>query len=240
MISSLRRPLGALVCLLLAAAVLLGTAGSASSVDGYRYWNYFHLQTGSWEFSQVGPAEFQPEDGAVEGYRFGTSTTAEGIPPRADLAEVNFDSICGGTQAGNGEKLVAVVLDYGTEADADGETPPAPRAECAAVDQGATGQQVLNSVADVRVESGLTCAINGYPAEGCGEPVPDASPPPDEQPVAFELPASPEEGESADGAGSAADGSEDSSLALPLILAGVLVVALAVGAFLLSRRNRSA
>lgn len=236
-----RRTLVLLVSLLLAGFVVTGVAPTAQAADGYRYWNYFHLQDGAWVFSKVGAGDYVPEDGAVEGYRYGTSTTADGIPPRTDLDEVNFTSICGATDADAGEKRVAVVIDYGSAADADGATPPTPRAACAVVDDKADAQQVLAAVADVRSDKGLTCALDGYPVKGCGEAVPDAQPATDEQAVAFDLPAS---GPSADPAASsdasdAAVQDDGNQLVWPLVAVAVVIGAVALVGLRLSRRNRS-
>ncbi len=230
---SARRLLGVLSSLMFAALVVTGSAGTAHAADGYRYWNYFHLEDGSWAFSQVGPGDYDPQDGAVEAYRFGTSFTAEGIPPRADLGELNFDTVCEGTEAPAGDKRVAVLIDYGTEADADGTTPPAPRAECAVVAAGADGQQVLASVADIRVEDALTCALDGYPVKGCGEPV-AAEAPGEEQPVTFEMPASSEDTEAVSG------DQDDSGLLWPLVGVGAVVVVIAGAGLVLSRRRANA
>ena len=221
---------------LLAAAGLavLGLGSPAQAADGYRYWNYLHLKDGAWAFSQVGAGDYQPADGAVEGYRFGTSTTADGIAPRADLDQVTFDAICGSAQDDAGQKRVAVVIDYGTAADADGTTPPEPRADCAVVGSDATGQQVLAAVADVRASKGLTCALDGYPSSGCGEPVADAPAPGPEQSVAFDLPADNAE------AGAAADSDTDGGLAWSLVGAGAVVVLVAGGGVALARRNKAA
>lgn len=232
----LRRLRGVLSSLLVAGFLVTGLAGAAQAADGYRYWNYFHLQGRSWAFSQVGAGDYQPKDGGVEAYRFGTSASPDGLPPRADLSTVNFDAICGADEADADQKRVAVVLDYGTEADADGATPPAPRAECAVVAAGADGQQVIQAVADVRVEKGLTCALDGYPAAGCGEPVPDAKAATEEQAVAFELPAA-DPGSSQSQAASEED--SDSGLLWPLLGVAVVVVVIAGGALALTRRNRT-
>lgn len=237
----LRRVVGALLAVLVAPAAalaLVGLGSPAQAADGYRYWNYFHLQDGSWAFSQVGPGDYQPKDGAVEGYRFGTSTTADGIAPRADLDQVTFDAVCGAADATADQKRVAVLIDYGTAADADGATPPAPRADCAVVAADATGQQALAAVADVRASKGLTCALDGYPAAGCGEPVADAPKPAPEQQVAFELPA---EDTAAGGTeASAGHADTDSGLAWPLVAAGAVVVLVAGGGVALARRNKAA
>ncbi len=224
--------------LLLAALVVLGSAGAASAEEGYRYWNYHHLVGGEWEFSQVGPSGYDAEDGDVEGYRYGASAMSDkdGVPPRADLDEVDFEAVCGAEDASADQKRVAVVIDYGAAADADGAAPPAPRAECAVVAADANGQQVLDAVADVRAQDGLTCALDGYPAQGCGEPVPDVQETTGEQPVAFELPG--EDAETDDAADAADD--EGSGLLWPLVGAAILVVIIGTAAFLLSRRNRTA
>jgi hypothetical protein len=242
-----RRTLGVLLSLLLAGFVVTGVTSSAQAVDGYRYWNYFHLEDGHWAFSKVGAGDYVPADGAVEGYRFGTSTTAKGIPPRADLAKVNFRTICGGSEAAAGEKRVAVVIDYGTAADADGATPPDPRAACAVVDKKADGLQVLEAVAEVRSEKGLTCALDGYPVRGCGEAVSDAKPVTHEQRVAFDLPATGPSGD-ASAAGAAATGAstdaatqdDGNPLVWPLVAVAVVIAAIAAAGLRLSRRNRSA
>jgi hypothetical protein len=237
----LRRIAGTLSSLLVAAFVVTGFSGTAHAADGFKYWNYFHLDNDAWAFSQVGSSDYRPADGTVEGYRFGTTTSSDkdGLPPRADLSEVNFDTICGAEEAAAGQKRVGVVIDYGTEADADGTTPPAPRADCAVVPAKANGLQVLQAVADVRIENSFSCAIDGYPVKGCGDPVADAQDTTGEQPVAFELPASEEDTGAANDENAAAD-DEGSDLLFPLALAGVVVVALAAGAFALNRRNPNA
>jgi len=228
-----RRVVGAVSSLLLATVALTGLAGPAHAEEGYQYWNYFHLENDAWAFSEVGPADYQPEDGDVEGFRYGTSTVAQGIEPRADLAEVNFDSVCADTDAADGEKRVAVLIDYGTD---EGQgTPPEPRAECAAVAQDASSQQVLGEVSDVRVESGMTCALDGYPATGCGVPVKDADVPTNEEPVAFALPS-----DAPDGTSDAAVTSEGDDVPWVLVGLGALVVLIAAGALLMSRRNKAA
>ena len=61
-----RRVVGALSTLLLCIVTVAGFAGPAHAEDGYRYWNYFHLQDKTWAFSDVGPADYKPEDGDVE------------------------------------------------------------------------------------------------------------------------------------------------------------------------------
>ena len=229
-----RRTAGFLSALLLAAAAVVGLAGPAQAEDGFQYWHYSHLQDGAWAFAETGPADFTPEDGAVEGYRFGTSTMSQPIEPRADLEEVNFDTVCAGTEAAEGEKRVAIVLDYGTD-DVDSE-PPAPRAECAAVPEDASGQDVLGEVAEVRVEGGMTCALDGHPASGCGVPVADAEVPAEEETVAFELPADAEEEGTTD---AGAETSAGNDLLWPLVGIGLVVVLIAAAALAMNRRSKT-
>ena len=225
-----------LVLLLAVLAVLLG-AGPASAEDGFRYWNYSHLEDGAFVFAETGPGEFVPENGSVEGWRFGTSTVGQGIEPRADLSKVTFEAVCGDTQPKADEKRVAVLVDYGTEKDANGAEVPAPRAACAAVPQDANGLQTLESVVEVRSEKSMICALDGYPAKGCGEPVGDATVPTDEPTVEFTL-TSEDAGSAGDSADDSADGGGGGGVSWPLIGVGVLVVVLAAVAVPLYRRNR--
>ena len=147
---------------------LLAPAGTAHAAS-YRFWGYYQLTGSSWAFAQKGPAETTPKDGAVEGWRFAVSDETTPALPRATPT---FAALCGGTAAKAGSKRVGVVIDSGRPADAEGgATPPAPQAACAVVDTKASGAEVLATVASVRVDKGLTCAINGYPATGCGAEV---------------------------------------------------------------------
>ena len=64
----------------------------------------------------------------------------------------------------------AVLVDFGSSADApNGSTPPASLASCASVDADATSMRALSSAFDLRIEDGLVCGIDGYPATGCAE-----------------------------------------------------------------------
>lgn len=234
MATALPRRIAGIVTFLVTALAAVALAAPAQAEDGYEYWMYFHLQDGqTWAFSDVGPGDHKPADGDVEGFRYGVSTANQGIVPRADLAEVNFDTVCADAEAGSGEKRVAVVLDYGTAV--DGSTPPEPRAECATVAEDASTQQILDEVTDLRVENGMTCALDGYPASGCGEPVADAQVPTDEEAVAFALPAAGEDAGATDDAAESEDGR-------PWLLVGlvVLVAVMGVAALVMARRNRNA
>lgn len=155
---------GALAVLLgLLIAVLFPAAANAAA---FRYWGYYHLTNGKWEFYTTGPAQSKPADGSVEGWRFGVGTEAVTRLPRA---VPTFDEICGDTDAVSGKKRVAVVIDYGRVADSeDAATPPEPVGRCAVVDAAATGQEVISKVAALDINSdGIVCSIDGYPAK-CG------------------------------------------------------------------------
>jgi hypothetical protein len=236
---SLRRLLSGLALLLLATLVVAGTPGTASAADGYKYWNYFHVEGGKYVFAQTGPADFTPKDGTVEAYRYGLSSTAEGLTPRTEATTYTADDICKGTKAESGEKLVGVLLDYGTSQDSEGgQTPPEPRAACAAVPTSANGQQVLDAVADVRVENHLTCGIDGYPVKGCSVTVKNPPPAGTEQTVDFTLPEAAAETETA--ATEPASDSDDGGVSWPLVGVVAAVVVLGGGALALSRRNKTA
>lgn len=161
-------------------------AGEAAQV--YRYWGYFHVEGGEYVTSEVGLAEFVPEDGAVEALRYAAPAdfTAPTLP-RADLEEVTFDAVCAEETADEGEKRVAVVLDYGVEADSEGAQVPEPSAACAVVPEQANALQTVSAVAETRTDdAGLLCGIGGYPASGCGGTV-DSATPPEEGTVEFAI-----------------------------------------------------
>lgn len=162
--------------------MLAGVAIAApAQAAAYRYWGYFHLDKGAWAFAQSGPAQFVPKDGAVEGWRFAVADESSVRDPRATPT---FDALCAATKVAAGTKRVGLVIDYGRPADsADGTAPPAVSATCVAVPEKATGSDVLVAAgATLRLEKGMTCGIDGWPAAGCGpavDPVPAAAASPD-------------------------------------------------------------
>lgn len=240
MATALRRPAGALTVLLLALLFVAGTARTADAADGYKYWNYFHVEGGKYVFAQTGAADYTPKDGAVEAYRYGLSSSADGIAPRTGATTYTVEDICKGTEAKQGQKLVGVLLDYGTAADAEsGETPPKPRAACAAVPTNANGQQVLDAVADVRVENQLTCGIDGYPVKTCSVTVKNPPAAATEKTVDFALPASATDSKDAANTPAASD-SDEGGVPWPLVGVVAAVVLLGGGAFALSRRGSRA
>lgn len=231
-----RRLVAALLSVLLTALVVSASSGAAQAADGYRYWNYFHVKNGALAFATTGPAGFVPPDGGTEAYRFGTSTPQQGLQPRVDLRKVTFASVCSTTKPRAGEKRVAVLLDFGTKADSGGAQVPHPRADCAQVPAKANGMQVLGAVAKVRTQKGMICGLDGYPASGCGEAVPNATVPSQEPKVDFTV-ATPASTTSAP-VKNASSGTGGNT---PLLVGGVVLVVLLVGGGVaLGRRNRQA
>ncbi|MDJ0347026.1 SCO2322 family protein [Streptomyces sp. H10-C2] len=171
-----RPRLRALAVLLTLGAFLAVTALPAQAA-AYRYWSFWQRSASgdTWTYAQTGPALDRPGDGAVEGWRFAASAEAQDASkPRDVPGATSFAAICAGTPAEAGSKRVALVLDFGTAADAGGgQTPPAPRTACARVPGDATGADALAAVAKpLRYNSsGMVCAVAGYPRTGCGEPV---------------------------------------------------------------------
>ncbi|MGN3957031.1 SCO2322 family protein [Streptomyces sp. WAC8370] len=157
--------------LLLAAFLLIGTAGQAQAA-GYRYWSFWDRDGAGWVYATQGPSMVRPSDGDVQGFRFAVSEdSGDAARPRGTA---DFASICAKTPAKDGSKRVALVLDFGTAPDApSGETPPAPRTACAQVSPDATTADALADAAGpLRYDTNaLLCAIAGYPKSGCGEQV---------------------------------------------------------------------
>ncbi|WP_411092613.1 SCO2322 family protein [Streptomyces sp. 049-1] len=159
------------VLLFLAAFLLIGSAGQAQAA-GYRYWSFWDRDGDQWVYATQGPSLTRPSDGDVQGFRFAVSANSDDAAKPRGAAD--FASICAKTPAEDGSKRVALVLDFGTAADApSGETPPARRTACARVAPDATTADALADVAGpLRYNtSALLCAIGGYPKSGCGEQV---------------------------------------------------------------------
>jgi hypothetical protein len=164
----------------------LSVAGNANAAE-YRYWNFWTQEGDSWIFSPVGPASTNPLEGSAQAWRFDASSpTASGAPPADSPTEV-FESVCGDVTPIVGTKRIAIVIDAGDPALApDGEVPPSPTAYCAVGKPDTHGYDLLKTVVKLRTDSGLVCAISGYPESECAAPVTDyiASTPP--QPIAQE------------------------------------------------------
>lgn len=167
-----RRPLGVVVAALVGLFTLV-LAPVAAHAAGYQFWGYYQLTDGEWGFANEGAGTTVPEDGAVEGWRFAVAADDDTRFPRATPS---FDDVCAAApEAGEGEKRVAVVVDFGRDVDApEGETPPEPTAACVTAPEASTGQQLVTLlVEDVRTDpsSGLICGLGGFPSAGCGDPV---------------------------------------------------------------------
>lgn len=154
--------------------VLIAPVASADSA--YRYWTYWTVADSSWSFSHQGAGTSNPPDGAVEGWHFAVSGSAADAKSRPGVdAGTAFADICGGTSQQAGSKRVALVVDPGPAAIApDGQTPGHYLRTCVVAKADATGYEILRSQLPVRVEGGLVCGIDGYPAHECA-PVVDAS-----------------------------------------------------------------
>jgi hypothetical protein len=232
-----RRTARRLVLGLLAGFLLAGTvATTAQAEDGYRFWGYYQWSGGQWAFSQKGSDVVVPADGSVEGWRYAVG----GAKPRVPRAAGDFQAICGPTPAETGKKRVALVIDPGTPADAvSGETPGPATGTCVMTDVKATGAKILAAVAPVRIEKGLTCGIDGYPAKGCGDPVKNINVPATDDPVQLQI--KPAVGATAAPASSTSSSSTDdgSTPWTGIIIAAVVVVLLAGGGLVLSRRRSS-
>ncbi|MFM9581218.1 MULTISPECIES: SCO2322 family protein [Streptomyces] len=151
--------------------LVLGSSAPAHAA-AYRYWSFWERDGSAWAYATQGPSTARPTDGTVQGFRFAVSRdSSDAVQPRG---AADFPAICGDTAARDGRKRVALVIDFGTAADApEGETPPAARTACARVPDEATTAEALASVAKpLRYDTNaLLCAIGGYPGRGCGEAV---------------------------------------------------------------------
>ncbi|MEV7731099.1 SCO2322 family protein [Streptomyces sp. NPDC088921] len=161
----------------LLAGLLLATASPAHAA-GYRYWSFWDRTGSTWTYATEGPSTAVPSDGDVQGFRFAVSEdSADADTPRG---KASFTAICGDTEARDGRKRVALVIDFGTASDApSGEAPPARRTECAVIPRDATTAEALATTAKpLRYNTNaLLCAIAGYPETGCGEQVTGATKP---------------------------------------------------------------
>ncbi|MFF0788244.1 SCO2322 family protein [Streptomyces spiralis] len=214
----------ALSAVLLAAVCLPAAGVGQAQAVGYRYWSFWDRAGGRWTYATEGPSTARPGDGDVQGFRFAVSRDSQdAAQPRGST---DFAAVCAKTPAHQGEKRIALVLDFGTKADApSGETPPAPRTACARVPADATTAEALAAVAGpLRYDTNaLLCAIAGYPRKGCGEQVASGRSTPSKS------------GGAADEAKTA---DEDGGPSVGLVAGGAVVLVLAGAAVWQSRRRR--
>lgn len=215
-----------MLCALLAAVFLLAAGAGQAQAVGYRYWSFWERDGDRWVYATEGPSTARPSDGEVQGFRFAVSEDSQNASKPRGTAD--FETICAKTPAREGNKRVALVLDFGTPEDAPaGETPPPPRTACARVSADATTAEALASVAGpLRYNTNaLLCAISGYPKKGCGEQVTAESTEKGE-----EGKSSPAEEESESGAGPS----------VGLLAGGAAVLVLGAAAVWQARRRRNA
>lgn len=217
--------LGALV---IAALVGAGPAQAAS----YRYWSYWWVQDGIWAFATAGPASSMPADGSVEGWHFGITPESGGEPPGFDAAAA-FDQACGSTPTEAGSKRVALAVDPGRPEDAppNSQAPGPPTLTCVVIEDDANGYQVLRSRGPVRTEDGLICGIADYPSVGCADVVESAASEPSTATASPRVSGSPTATASDNG-----QGESTGANAIPLVVAGLAIGALA--GFAWRRRRR--
>lgn len=218
------------------------TANSTTTEDGFRFWGYYQWANGQWAFAQKGADQVVPADGSVEGWRYAVG----GAKPRVPRAAGDFDAICGATPAETGKKRVALVVDPGTAADSGtGVAPPPATGTCVVTDAKATGAKVLAATGPVRIEKGLACGIDGYPATGCGTPVKNIKVPATDEQVTLEIgpavgsAATPTPAPNPTNAAQppTAAGDEGGAPVTGIVVAAVVVLLLAGGGFVLARRR---
>lgn len=142
-------------------------APPAEASTAYRYWSYWTAESGAtaWQYATEGSGTSIPSDGAVEGWRFGVAGDATRIQP-STLPD--FAAICADVDAPTDGKRVAVVIDPGSPDEApEGEAPGTVLTECVVAAEKATGLQILETIANVRMDAGFVCGVNGYPAREC-------------------------------------------------------------------------
>ncbi|MEU5250474.1 SCO2322 family protein [Streptomyces longwoodensis] len=205
-------------------ALLCALAAAPAGATGYRYWSFWERTGDGWAYATQGPATSRPADGSVQGFRFAVSEdSADASRPRG---AASFAEVCAGTPAREGSKRVALVIDFGTAADApEGETPPAARTACARVAGDASTAEALAAVAKpLRYDTNaLLCAIADYPKRGCGEQVAGSA---ERKPAAAQKK---DQGDEDD---------EDDGPRLAWYAGAAAVAALAAAAVWQSRRNR--
>ncbi|MFH9068531.1 SCO2322 family protein [Streptomyces alboflavus] len=220
-----RLTVAALLTALLTLPAALLAQGPAHAAD-YRYWSFWQQgKSGAWVYATQGPSIARPDDGDVEGFRFAVSANSGSAEKPRGAAD--FDAICADTPAKDGQKRVALVVDFGTPDDAPGgEQPPKRRTACARVDSDGTTADALAAVAKpLRYNSSaLLCAISGYPEQGCGEQVSGKE--------------SGGKGDKADGTASAKDGDGDGGPSVGLLAGVAAIVALGAAAVWQARRRR--
>ncbi len=158
------------VAVALLTLAVAGTSAAVSAADsGYRYWNFWVEDAGSWTLPEETQQERQLADASVDGWHFGVWGDDGGDPPRS---VTSFNSLCPALAAGTAHPdtvRVAVVIDPGTADDAPaGQSPRAIRTVCLRLSAGSTSRDALERAAtSVRIENNTVCAIDDYPRGEC-------------------------------------------------------------------------
>ena len=224
-----------------AALVLTCVAVPAHASEGYRYWSFWTVTDNAWGYAQLGPASTVVRDGDVQGWRFGISTDDGALAPapRTDAASA-FTNICAGTPQVAGSARVALLIDFGTKETAPTvEAPPAPRWTCVVVPEKSTGATVLSQVAQVRLDNGFVCGVDGFPASECSVPADIPLTQPDETiDVIAEARSAGIPAESSDTLPSLDMEQPSGGDPLPIIIGGVVILLGLVLAWVLQSRQR--
>lgn len=175
------RLLSVAVLALLSVGLLAPTARAETT---YRYWAYTPAEGAAWTVAATGLGEVDPQEGSVQGMRF----AVHGLDAETPRVDPDFETVCAGTEPTEDGERIAVVVDPGTTQDAvEGETPGPVTGTCVLAGAEDSAQDVLAEVAELRTgDGGLVCALDGYPATGCGDPA-DPSEPSDDAPVELQL-----------------------------------------------------
>ena len=160
--------------LIAAISFSLGMAVSAPAhaESQFRYWSFWQSEGTQWSLANVGVGSMPVSQGAVQGWRFITSGVAAGaeLAPRI---QPNFAQLCSDSiDPQPGYVTMAIVIDYGTEADYDdGTVPPSPRFECVTITSDSTSAMALAQMSIIREDAGFICGLDKLPVAGCGEEV---------------------------------------------------------------------
>lgn len=144
-------------------------APGARAESGYRYWTFWMSEGENWRFATEGPATTRTNEGDVFGWRFAitTASATEDAQPSISARDA-FADACADVPFAAGEHRLAIVIDYGKADQApEGEVPPANRIECVLALDGSTAAQSLSTIANLRVDQGFVCGVDGYPASEC-------------------------------------------------------------------------
>ncbi|MDP4804655.1 MAG: SCO2322 family protein [Candidatus Nanopelagicales bacterium] len=161
------RAFGVIVLALTVSGLLLAPGARAES--GYRYWTFWVSEGENWRFATEGPATTRTSEGDVFGWRFAiTTATATKDAQPSISAPAAFAKACADVSAPEGEHRLAIVIDYGSADQApEDEVPPTNRIECVLALDGSTAAQSLSTIANLRVDQGFVCGVDGYPESEC-------------------------------------------------------------------------